>query len=143
LVNQTHCEIEILIFDNASTDETPNIVRAYAARDPRIKHIRRPQNVGPMRNFLDSLEASKAVYFCWRAHDDLSSPDFIEKLVAALEENSEAELAVGKILATADGKQIKDAFEMPRITGHPIQDIRRQLRRPNPCVYYGLWRTES
>ena len=142
LVNQTLTNIEILIFDNASTDSTPDIARAYAERDPRIKYVRQTQNVGPMRNFLDVADACKTEYFCWRAYDDLSSPDYLEKLHEALEANPHADLAVGRIATSMNGKAPDFARQMPQLTGRPMEDIRCQLSRTNGCALYGVWRTD-
>lgn len=143
LLGQTFVDIEILIFDNASIDATPDIVRAYAKCDARIKYVRQAGNVGPLRNFLDVLEACQSEYFCWRAHDDLSSLDFLEKLYAALEANPQAGLALGRIASSTDGGALDFSCEIPSLTGRPMEDIRRQLRRSNGCALYGLWRTET
>lgn len=143
LINQTLVDIEILVFDNASTDATPDIVRAYAERDSRIKYVRQAKNVGMQRNFLDALNACRTDYFCWRAYDDLSSPDFLEKLHAALVANPWADLAHGRIASSTDGEALDFSYDIPALTGRPMEDIRRQLRRSNGCTLYGLWRTEA
>ena len=143
LVNQTFSDIEILVFDNASTDATPEIVQAYAERDPRIKYIRQMENVGPLRNFLDVVNACGTEYFCWRADDDLSSPDYLEKLHEALEASPHADLAVGRIATSVNGEAPDFARQIPHLTGRPMEDIRRQLSRPNACALYGVWRTDA
>jgi glycosyltransferase involved in cell wall biosynthesis len=142
LVNQTFADFEILIFDNASTDATPDIVRSYAERDPRIKYHRQTENVGAMRNFYDAVCASQSPYFCWRAYDDLSSLDYLERLHDALETHPEASLAVGRIATSINGAEPIFSYEMPPLTGNAIKDIRRQLKRSNGAATYGLWRTE-
>ena len=47
----TTVDCEIVIFDDASTDGTPEVLRAYADRDPRIRYFRQPSNVGGAANF--------------------------------------------------------------------------------------------
>ena len=143
LVNQTFRDIEILVFDNASTDESADIVRRFAERDPRITYHRQPENVGPMRNFYDVLNACTSPYFCWRAYDDLSSLDYLEHLHAALEAHPEAELAIGRIATSINGAEPVFSHEIPSLTGDALTDIRRQLKRSNGAATYGLWRTEA
>lgn len=46
LLGQTYSDFELIISDNASTDGTEDICRAYAARDRRIRYVRRSGNIG-------------------------------------------------------------------------------------------------
>ena len=46
LLAQTFEAFEIIISDNASTDATPAICSAYAAKDPRIRYYRNERNIG-------------------------------------------------------------------------------------------------
>ncbi len=85
LLNQTFGDFELIITDNASTDATPDICRAYAARDSRIQYHRAEQNRGVAANFRWGYELAKAPYFKWQAADDLCAPTFLEKCVAVLD----------------------------------------------------------
>lgn len=78
ILGQTYPNFELLISDNASTDQTPDICRAYAARDQRIRYIRQPVNLGAMTNFQFVLRNATSEYFMWAAADDLRSSDFIQ-----------------------------------------------------------------
>jgi glycosyltransferase involved in cell wall biosynthesis len=75
----------LIIADNASTDDTPAICAAYAARDPRLRLIRHERNIGAARNFNLVFERSSGKYCKWAAHDDPIDPRFLERCVAALE----------------------------------------------------------
>ncbi|MFC2248111.1 glycosyltransferase family 2 protein [Labrys portucalensis] len=66
LLNQTYRNIRIIISDNASTDGTQAIVERYAAVDNRITYLRRPENVGPVRNFRGLVDAAQRPLFLWR-----------------------------------------------------------------------------
>jgi cellulose synthase/poly-beta-1,6-N-acetylglucosamine synthase-like glycosyltransferase len=50
ILAQTFADFELVISDNASTDATEAICRAYAARDRRIRYVRNPSNIGAARN---------------------------------------------------------------------------------------------
>ncbi len=86
LLAQTFMDFEIIISDNASTDRTEAIGRAYAAKDSRIRYHRQLVNVGLAPNFNGLVEMAKGEYFKWAAHDDLCAPEFLEKCVEVLDQ---------------------------------------------------------
>jgi glycosyltransferase involved in cell wall biosynthesis len=85
LLQQTFRDFEIVISDNASTDQTGAICAEYMARDSRIRYIRQPRNIGAEPNFKFVLEQARGPYFMWSASDDIRSPDFLEENVRFLE----------------------------------------------------------
>ncbi|MEA5503989.1 glycosyltransferase family 2 protein [Halotia wernerae UHCC 0503] len=87
LLAQTFEDFELIISDNASTDNTEEICRSYIAQDKRIRYYRNQQNIGCARNFNRVFELSVSEYFKWAAHDDLHAPDFLAKCVAVLDHN--------------------------------------------------------
>lgn len=88
LLNQTFKTFELIISDNASTDETEEICKAFAAKDDRIKYIRQSKNIGPVANFKYVLMAARGEYFMWAACDDIRSSDYLEVNYEALSKNS-------------------------------------------------------
>jgi len=77
---QSYDAIEILILDDASTDNTPGVVKDFVD-DPRVRYIRHEQNVGIVKNWRAGIEACSGDYFCFLHDDDTFEPTFIEKLV--------------------------------------------------------------
>lgn len=144
LVNQTFRDIEILVFDNASTDGTQQIIEGFAARDPRIRYVRRPENVGAIKNFIDPLDQATSPYFMWRAHDDLCSLDYIEKLVAGLKRTPGSKLATGTIEHVRRAGR-KTEILVPRLPARtlPAIEIVQLMFRSHAGWYYGLWDTET
>jgi glycosyltransferase involved in cell wall biosynthesis len=92
LLAQTYPNIELIISDNASTDETREICREYAARDVRIRLYRNQQNIGAAANFMRVFELSTGKYFMWAAHDDSWDASFVAVSVEKLEGHPEAVL---------------------------------------------------
>jgi glycosyltransferase involved in cell wall biosynthesis len=84
---QTMTDLEIVVADNASSDQTPAIVRRYAARDPRIRYVRHRENIGLAANFSALVELSRARYFRWLAADDLIAPPLIERSLDVLDQH--------------------------------------------------------
>ncbi len=70
LLAQDYGDFELIISDNASTDETQQICLEYAARDERIRYYRNERNMGADWNFNRVFELSASEYFMWAAHDD-------------------------------------------------------------------------
>ncbi|MEH2346789.1 MAG: glycosyltransferase [Nostoc sp.] len=87
LLAQTFEDFELIISDNASTDKTEEICRAYAEKDKRICYYRNDKNIGCARNFNRVFKLSSGEYFKWAAYDDLHAPDFIEKCVEVLDQD--------------------------------------------------------
>lgn len=86
LLAQTCVDFEVLISDNASTDDTEAIGREYAARDPRVRYVRQPTNLGPIGNFLYVFEHARGPYFSWLACDDFyENPTHLQRLRACLD----------------------------------------------------------
>lgn len=85
VLNQTHGNLELVISDNASTDGTQDICRAYAAQDDRIKYIRQNENLGASRNYNETFHCSTGTFFKWIAHDDSIEPAYIEKCLAGFD----------------------------------------------------------
>lgn len=93
IVAQSFGDFDLLISDNASTDETEEICRAYARRDQRIRYIRQPQNVGAAANYNLLAQMGESPYFKWAAHDDLLAPGFLAECVEALDSDPTIVLA--------------------------------------------------
>jgi glycosyltransferase involved in cell wall biosynthesis len=90
-LRQTYRDIEILVRDNASTDETRRVVQSFS--DARIRYHRHPTNLGPTENIIGACREACGVYIAHLHDDDLWEPDFLEKLVPPLESNSDAAIA--------------------------------------------------
>lgn len=97
IVRQTYTDIEVVISDNASTDDTQRICEEFAAADPRIRYSRNSVNEGARYNFNKVFDLSTGEYFKWASHDDWISPRFIESCVAEAERDPSIVLAYGQM----------------------------------------------
>ena len=80
LLCQTFSDFEIIISDNASTDNTSNICKEYQNKDSRIKFFQQKSNIQIIGNFNFVLNESNTEYFMWAAADDIWHPEFIKKI---------------------------------------------------------------
>ena len=61
--------LEIVVSDNASTDETCELVNSYRRKYPRITYLKQPTNIGQEPNYLEVVKAAQGEY-CWLMGDD-------------------------------------------------------------------------
>lgn len=90
VLNQTFKNFEFLIIDDASTDQTVDIIKSY--KDERIKLIEKPKNDGYTNSLNYGLKIAKGKYIARMDADDISMPERFEKQVAFLELNSKTVL---------------------------------------------------
>jgi glycosyltransferase involved in cell wall biosynthesis len=96
LLAQTFTDFELLISDNASSDQTEVIGRDYAAKDKRVRYYRCPQDVGLANNFNYLFLRSRGAYFKWAAGDDVHDPDYVARCVEVLDQDPTTVLAYAK-----------------------------------------------
>ena len=72
-------DYELVVSDNCSTDETPEILARYAAANPRMRVTRQPRNVGAYPNILTTLHQARGEIVVSIADDDLA---IVDQLVA-------------------------------------------------------------
>lgn len=82
LVHQTYKNIEIIVVDDGSTDNTVQTCKSYAASDKRIRVIRQ-KNAGPSVAMNTGLDAAHGDWIHFHDHDDFVNLDFFEKMADA------------------------------------------------------------
>jgi len=87
ILAQTFHDFELIISDNASTDSTEAICRAYANQDKRVRYYRNKENIGASKNFSRVFKFASGEYFKWAAHDDVYLPEYLSKCVKVLDQN--------------------------------------------------------
>lgn len=113
LAAQSCPNLEILVSDDASPDETAAICERYAARDARFRVIRQPRNLGWTGNVNALLRDARGDYFLFAGHDDLLEPSYVERCVAALEANPGAIMAFSDIVVVyQDGSREENGYSL-------------------------------
>lgn len=90
---QDYPNVEIVVSDNCSTDDTDEICRQMSESDPRINYERQEKNIGAAANSIRVLERANGKYFMWASGHDLWSPNLVSACVVSLEEHPDAALA--------------------------------------------------
>jgi glycosyltransferase involved in cell wall biosynthesis len=92
LLGQTYRDFELIISDNASSDETWTIVQEYAQRDARVVGLRQPQNIGANGNYSAVFVAARGRYFKWASSNDWCEPDLLARCVVHLDAHPDVAL---------------------------------------------------
>lgn len=142
LLSQTFRDFELIISDNASTDRTAEICRAYAKRDGRIRYYRNGQNLGASRNYTEAFERATGEYFKWAAHDDRYHERYLAECIAVLDRDPSVVLCHA-LTMTIDpaGRFGKKWPPRPALASKdPAERVREVLSKLETFEIWGLMR---
>jgi glycosyltransferase involved in cell wall biosynthesis len=144
LTAQSHASFRLIISDNASTDNTWEVLQEWARRDPRIELYRQEKNIGLRANFQYVLDNAQTEFFMWHSDDDWVAPNYLEELVGELQADPSCMLvgAYG-IRVAQDGSEVHQE-PFPDIASKSRRSrIRKLLMQPEPTWIYGVFRTDA
>lgn len=146
ILNQTYRNLEIVIIDNASTDDTPMIVKRYVESDMRIRSYRNDLNLGAALNYNRTFVYSHGTYFKWASSDDLIAPEYIAHCVETLERNRSAVLCYPKTVLISESGETAGIYEDrcnldESIGSRRLRHLLRTCRLCNPV--FGVVRAEA
>jgi len=95
---QTYADIEVVVVDNCSTDNTSEVVQKYARTDPRVRCFRNKRNIGPVPNWLRCVELSRGQYLKILFSDDWMEPTAVERFVKPFQEYGEIAFTYSSVL---------------------------------------------
>ena len=87
ILSQTYSDFEMLILDDASTDNSLKIIKAYAKEDKRITVLVNQKNRGEAKCRNRLLKNSKTEFIAWMDADDISLEDRLQKQMDFLKQN--------------------------------------------------------
>ena len=114
VLGQTYDDLELIAIDDASTDETVEIIKAYAS--PKVRLIQNERNIGHAASANRAIKQSRGVYIARLDADDVSLPRRIERQVDFLEKHPRVGL-IGTAAQTID--------EEGRVTQDPQTNMGR------------------
>jgi glycosyltransferase involved in cell wall biosynthesis len=123
ILGQTERDLELIAVDDGSTDDTPAVLARYAARDPRVRVLRQPENGGITRALIAGCDAATAPAIARQDNGDLSRPERLRRALAALDSTPEA------VLVACEAEYLGPEGERLYVTKHASVDIREALLR--------------
>ncbi|MGP8200415.1 MAG: glycosyltransferase family 2 protein [Limisphaerales bacterium] len=102
-------DFELLIIDDASTDNTAGVVKPFCVRDARVNFIINPSNLGMVNNWNECLKRARGRHIKYVFGDDkLSDPQALAKMLALLRNNPGAMLAASARAILDDNSNVID-----------------------------------
>ena len=155
IVNQSYPEIELIVVDDCSSDDTLNILKEYSAKYSFIKLFINPQNLGYIRNFEKAMSLCNGDFIALSDQDDIWDLNKIEKQVKAIgnnlliyhdsefvDQNGESlSLYMSDIMNLYRGDQPEVFLFFNCISGHSVlmkKELRDELL-PFPEAYFHDW----
>ena len=110
VINQTYSNIEIIVIDDGSTDNTEELAKSYGSK---IKYIKQ-NNLGGTASRNTGIKSATGKYLNFLDHDDLFLPEKIEKQVRVLESNPKVGFVHCRYFFIDEiGKQLAKVFILP------------------------------
>lgn len=148
LLAQTYQDFELLILDNQSRDETPEVCKAYAAKDLRIRYIldfkqRLPdEGVNHLASFMQGQ-------YCMGANDDdIWHPEYIEKTVQFLEQHPDIDMVYSNayyidINGKVTGKIVSNPQDYYTSDASPFSNFITYIQKRNVLpIVFGMYRAD-
>ena len=158
ICGQSYPDLQVIIVDDASTDNTYEIVKQWADKDRRIQPYRNENNLGFNLNFNKACKLATGDFIAIADQDDIWELTKIEKLLSKINENRETllvhcisarfetlgkfHLKSHKLVNYFAGKDIRNFFLQNYISGHNMLLRRSLLEKSLPFpgnVYYDWW----
>lgn len=105
ILGQTFDDFELIVFDDASTDDTADVLQKLAEeyRDSRFRYVTHPENRGFVRGLTDAIADSLGEYIAIQGSGDVSLPRRLERQVRLLDSRPDVGVVGGWYYNVQDG----------------------------------------
>jgi glycosyltransferase involved in cell wall biosynthesis len=120
-LDQTYSNLEVIVCDDGSTDESARVIEHYARKDPRVRLIRKA-NGGQASGFNAAFAASRGAILSLLDSDDLFLPRKVERIVADFQAHPDCGFGVHRVIRVSANHRRQGVWPMSA---------------PLPCGWYG------
>lgn len=141
--SQDYANLEIIVADNASDDETATVVELFTDRDPRVKYVRHAANIGMVANLNTVIRLGSGKYRMWLADDDWIDDDLVGRCCELLESDPELAMVAGRCREYRNGRD--EGARAPtnlRSRSPFLRILKYYATVADNSVFYGLYRSE-
>lgn len=145
LIICSYKNIEIIISDNASSDNTKDICMDLEKLDRRVKYFRQAENIGPTKNFEFTYAKAKGKYFLWLGDDDYLDHDYIKICVDELEFDPSLVLVSGLGAYYRNGKELSyyGNIVQPNSATPLLRAMKYLWSAGESSILYGVYRADA
>jgi glycosyltransferase involved in cell wall biosynthesis len=139
---QDYPALEILVSDNASTDQTEELMRGF--EDPRLRYVRHEQNIGGKPNWTFCVRQARGTYFLLLHDDDLIDSDFVTACIEAAQGRPDlGVIRTGVRVIDGEGRTLREKENLAG--GGPFAELFRAWFRGETSFYLAntLWQTRG
>ncbi len=134
IICQATDDIEIVVLDGASTDNTGEVVRLYQKSFPRLRYVREETNMGIDRDFAKAVDLAQGEY-CWLfCDDDLLKPGAIRIVLDAVKKGYSLVIANSEV-RNADLTKLLELKRLPILENRLYKPNENQLLLIDICDY--------
>lgn len=130
-LRQTWPHVLVRVYDNASGDETEDVVARISETDARVLYHRHPENIGAYENFNFGVKEVESPLFSLLSDDDVLLPGFYEQAVGAFREHPDAMFVAMPTLEVDDSGLI--------VGGSRLCPTEGKMYYRAGEAYHGLW----
>jgi glycosyltransferase domain-containing protein len=141
-LGQDYPAIEVVVSDNASTDDTQSACQEFRKQDGRLKYIAQSSNIGATANFADVLKRASGEYFMWLGDDDWIDPSYVSHCMSILRADPEMALVSGAPVYYRNGlKAFKGRLFDLLEKSWSVRVARFYMMVADNGMFYGIMRT--
>lgn len=135
LLDQPGVNLDVLVIDDASTDETPAVAAALAADDSRVHVVRHQTNAGHIATFNQGLAAATGEFVVKLDADDMLTPGSLQRAVALLQNCPSVDLVYGRpvhfsVSPPPQARQTPSSW----VIWSPVAWVAKRCRRGVNCI---------
>lgn len=145
ILNQTYKDYELIILDDASTDNSREIIEDYIGKTPGIIKCFNDHNSGsPFKQWNKGVSMASGEYIWIAESDDFADPDFLNKSVEKLKKSDNTGLVFCDTTILDEQKRIKYRFsDKKSVANVNLLTIKSFIRNPIPNVSSVLFRKRA
>jgi glycosyltransferase involved in cell wall biosynthesis len=135
-LQQSYADIEVVVSDNASEDDTASVVKEFA--DSRVRYLRQQSPVPPVANWNSSWRESTGELLTFLCDDDVLEPGFVRSLIELVRRYPDASLYRSGLRAIdSQGQTLWEFSEVPE-TETPKDFLEQRVRFERPQFLPGF-----
>jgi len=124
--NQTYKDIEIIVIDDASVDNSNELIKKYIKKDSRIRFFKNKKNKGKAGSVNFALKKTKGDFIIIFDGDDIMPEDRIEKQVKFMQENRNIAMSYGNMIKF-DEQGREELYSGVKFKEDPLKKMKRQM----------------
>ena len=102
VLGQEGVDVDVLIIDDCSSDDTPRVCADLMRRDPRIRVIRHETNMGHIATYNEGIAQIRGDYFVLLSADDLLTPGALSRATSLMDANPNVGMTYGQPISFTD-----------------------------------------